>query len=68
MPKYTVSLSRAYLVDIEAEDREEAARLVEFYLGNCPDLSTDKDREEHHFRITAIESAVNDAFEVVEGY
>ena len=37
MKKYKVALSRAYIVTIEAENRERALRYAEFYIGDCSD-------------------------------
>lgn len=66
MKKYQVLLSRTYIVDIEAENEVEACRNVEFYLGDCKDISTEDDRKGRKFSIEKIEPAINDAFEVVE--
>ncbi len=66
MKKYKVALSRAYIVTIEAEDKEKACRYAEFYLGDCPDASTLKDRQENKFSIEEIEPAINDAIDVEE--
>jgi hypothetical protein len=64
MPHYRVLLTRSYQVDIAAEDEEQALRLSELYLGDCPDLSTPQDREERHFSIQGVEMAWNEAIEV----
>jgi hypothetical protein len=66
MKKYRVLLSRTYIVDIQAENKEEACRNVEYYLGDCEDLSTEDDRKRDKFLIEKIEPAINDAFEVTE--
>jgi len=66
MKKYRVLLSRTYIVDIQAENKEEACRNVEYYLGDCEDLSTENDRKKDNFLIDTIEPAINDAFEVTE--
>ena len=66
MKKYEVLLSRTYIVEIQAEDEEKACRSVEFYLGDCGDLSTKEHRRSDNFLIEKIEPAINDAFEVTE--
>ncbi len=66
MKLFRVTLHRAYLVQIEARNEEEAKRLTEFYLATPVDGSTQKEREEHSFRIEEIEMVTNDATEVEE--
>lgn len=66
MKKYQVLLSRTYIVDIQAENKEEASRNVEYYLGDCEDLSTENDRIRDNLLIEKIEPAINDVFEVTE--
>jgi hypothetical protein len=66
MKKYQVYLSRTYIVDIQAESEEEACRNVEYYLGDCEDLSTENDRKTGNFLIEEIEPAINEAFEITE--
>ena len=66
MRKYRVLLSRTYIVDIQAKNEEEACRNVEYYLGDCEDLSTENDRKRDNFLIEKIEPAINEAFEVEE--
>lgn len=65
MKTYKVALTRTYLVSIKAKSREQAKRFSEFYLGDCPDHSTKKDRMEHNFSIGEIEMVYNDAGEIV---
>lgn len=66
MKTYKVSLSRAYLVTIEAENEEGAKDYAESFIGDCYDLSTSKDRQKHNFLIEEIEPAINDAINVEE--
>jgi hypothetical protein len=66
MKKYKVALSRAYIVTIEAENRERARRYTEFYIGDCSDASTIKDQQKDKFSIIEIEPAINDAIDVEE--
>jgi hypothetical protein len=64
MPLYRVSLSRSFLVAIEAPNEERARLLSEFFIGDCRDISKQSDREEFQFQIHEIEMATNDAVDV----
>lgn len=66
MKTYIVSLIRSYAVTIEAENEENACRYAEFFIGNCHDLSTYKDKQKNKFSITEIEPAFNEAVDVEE--
>jgi hypothetical protein len=66
MKKFWVTLSRGYVVTIEAEDNISAARNVEYFLGNSPDVSTLMEREAFKFNIENIDLTVNDVLEVEE--
>lgn len=66
MKKYKVLLHRDYIVNIDANNEEEAMQLAEFYIAGEKDASTEKEREQHSFRINEIEMVTNDAFEVGE--
>lgn len=66
MKTYKVVLSRSYIVSINAENDEQAKSFSEFYLGNCPDLSTRSERTEKNFSIDDIELVANDATEILE--
>ena len=61
-----MALSRAYIVTIDAENKEKACRYAEFFMGDCPDLSTLKDKQEFKFSIQEIEPSINDAIDVEE--
>lgn len=61
MKTFEIALTRHYLVTIEAENAESAARYSEFFLGDCPDLSTIKDQLDRKFSIIDIELAYNEA-------
>ena len=64
MKTYKVSLSRAYVVTIEAEDEENAKDYTEFFIGDCCDVSTFEDRKKHNFSIEEIDPTINDAIDV----
>lgn len=66
MKKYMVSLVRDYAVVISAKNENEAKELAEYYIGGEKDLSTEKDRINHKFRIEQIEMTTNDAIDVEE--
>jgi len=66
MNTYKVALTRTYLVTIKAENSEKAARLSEFFIGDCPDSSNEKNRSEFNFLIEDIEVMYNNADEVFD--
>ena len=65
MKTYKVALTRTYLVTISATDEEKAKRLSEFFIGDCPDSSNEKDRSEFNFSIENIEMTYNEADEIL---
>ena len=66
MKTYKVLLHRDYIVNIDANNEEKAMSLAEFFIAGEKDASTQKEREQHGFRINEIEMVTNDAFEVEE--
>lgn len=66
MRTYKVSLHRDYIVNIDANTKDEAKQLAEFFIAGEKDASTEKERQQHSFRINEIEMVTNDAFEVNE--
>ena len=66
MKTYKVLLHRDYIVNIDAKNEDNAKSLAEFYITGGKDASTEKEREQHSFRINEIEMATNDAFEADE--
>ena len=66
MKIFNVMLTRAYRVQIEAEDENSAKELSEFFMGDPKDESTEKDRSQYNFGIQEIEMMMNEAFEVEE--
>ena len=63
---YKIALTRTYVVTIEAENEDDARTLSEFYLGDCPDLSSEEHQNERKFSIKSIEMVYNNADEVLE--
>ncbi len=66
MPTFDVFLARTYKVRIQAPDSFEAERLVEEFVGDVADASTQEQRVEQHFQILAIETTDNSAFDAIE--
>jgi hypothetical protein len=66
MKTYKVLLHRDYIVNIDAKNEEEAMQLAEFFIAGEKDVSTEKEREQHSFRINEIEMVTNDVFEAEE--
>ena len=63
MKTYKIALTRTYNVSIKAENEDRAKRLSEFFLGDCPDRSNEKERAEMNFSIEEIEMVYNEADE-----
>jgi len=55
-----------YVVTIKAESKDNAKLFSEFYLGDCPDLSNEKEQTEKNFSIKEIEMVYNEANEIIE--
>lgn len=66
MKTFNVSLARSYIVTIKAKNRQRAKDCAEFFIGDCSDLSTIKDKKQYKFSIEEIEPAINEAMEVEE--
>ncbi|MCK6585862.1 MAG: hypothetical protein HUU11_02085 [Anaerolineales bacterium] len=63
MPLYEVSLSRTYVIKIEAKSAQDAAVLSEFFLGYKDD-STENDKETFGLELKEIDSTANDVLEI----
>ena len=66
MKKYRVNLERIYSVEVQAKNAEMAKEVVEYFIGNPKDESSDTERSEYHFLLGNIEMMYNDSFEVEE--
>lgn len=66
MKTYKVSLSRTYIVEIDAKDEEQAKFLSEFFITSGRDGANEKERKDFVFRFNEIEMIENEAFEVEE--
>ena len=65
MKMFKVALIRTYIISIKAESEESAKSFSEFYLGDSPDLSTQKDKSDKNFAIEDIEMVYNNATEII---
>jgi len=66
MKKFKVSLTRDYIVEINAESESEAKQCSEFFVSGGLDASTEKDKQANKFEIIRIKPITNDAFEIEE--
>jgi len=64
MKTFKIALTRTYLVKIKAENEDRAKQFSEYFLGDCPDLSDEKERLEKTFSIEDIEMVYNEAYEI----
>ena len=64
MKTFKIALTRTYLVKIKAENEDKAKQFSEYFLGDCPDLSDEKERLEKTFSIEDIEMVYNEAYEI----
>lgn len=60
MKTYTIDLTRTYRVVVKANTAKRARECAEFFLGDCPDCSTEQDRKRYNFSIKEIEMVWND--------
>lgn len=63
MKTFEVYLSRQFKVSIQAENKNDAKVLSEYFISSGIDLSTDKERKDYSFQITDIKMIGNEAFE-----
>ena len=55
-------LTKSYLVNINAENEEDAKRFADFFTGDIQDISDYNNRKEYKFEIEQIECKTNEAF------
>ena len=63
MPFYKCVLARTYLVEVEANNSEDADEAAESFVGYF-DESTEIFRKKYQFEIHSIEMVMNEVFEV----
>lgn len=63
---YNVELVRTYMVKIEAESKEDARELTEFFVGTSKDTSNDNHKKEFNFDIKDIDLRYNESNQVYE--
>jgi len=66
MKSFQVTLTKSYLVNINAENEIDAKRFAEFFTGDVQDISDENNRNEYKFSVEKIECAINEAFEAEE--
>lgn len=66
MKSFQVSLTKSYLVNINAENEGEAKRFAEFFTGDIQNISESSNRNDYKFEIKEIECTMNEAFEAKE--
>ena len=66
MKTFKVSLTKSYIVIINAENAENAKEFSEYFTGDISDISNEIDKKENNFEILEIEPTVNQAFDVEE--
>ncbi len=59
MPAYKVTLSRSFIVEVDADSAKAAAACAEAYVG-YGDLSSEKERADLRFEIRSIDMVEND--------
>lgn len=65
MTQYETTLTRSFIVTIEANNETDAKRLAELFVGYQDD-STDDDRGHFNFEIKEIKMVLNEAIESEE--
>jgi hypothetical protein len=66
MKKFTVHLSREYVVQIEANNEDDARVFSELYVSGGFDDSSEAIRKQDNFQIHHIKPTVNEAFYIEE--
>lgn len=66
MKKFTVHLSREYVVQIEANNEDDARNFTELYVSGGFDESSEVTREQNNFQIRHIKPTLNEVFYVEE--
>jgi hypothetical protein len=63
MKTFRVSLTKSFLVTINADNELDARHFAEFYTSDVKDISTAKDRQNDKFSIEEIECTMNETFD-----
>ncbi|MCK9206521.1 MAG: hypothetical protein M0P66_05355 [Salinivirgaceae bacterium] len=66
MKKFTVYLSREYVVQLEAKNEDDAQTFAALYVSGGFDESCEASRKKDNFKIIQIQPTLNDAFCVAE--
>ncbi len=68
MKTFEVILTKSYIVKIQAENKNKAKELSEYFTNDVQNISTRLDEINHNFKIENIDCKVNDAIEINELY
>ncbi|TDG35678.1 hypothetical protein EZJ43_11690 [Pedobacter changchengzhani] len=60
MKKFTIALTREYIVEIEAINEDDAKHFVEYYVSGGKDDSIARTRKKENFRIIEIKPVLNE--------
>lgn len=66
MKSFQITLTKSYLLNIIAENENDAKRFAEFFTGDIQDISDSDNRSKYKFEIEEIECTMNEAFEAAE--
>ena len=66
MKIFEVTLTKSYIVKIQAEDALKAKEFSEFFTNDVQNISNRLDEIEHNFKIESIDCKVNEAIQVNE--
>lgn len=66
MKTYRVTLTKAYIVTVDANTKKQARNVAEFYTSNIQDISASKDRKREDFSIKEIKCVINESSEAVD--
>lgn len=61
MKTYQVILAKSYVVTVNAETKEQAKHIAEFYTCDIQDISTNEDRRKFNFSIEEIDCSINES-------
>lgn len=66
MKTFKVTLSKSYIVTVNAENEKQAKHIAEFYTNDIQDISTAKERNTFNFSIDDIECGINESIDSEE--
>ncbi len=66
MKTFKVTLTKSYIITINADNSEDAKEFSEVFTGDISDISSEIDKKEYNFEILEIEATFNKAFDAEE--